>query len=787
MNEAETRAELIDPALAAAGWNIIEDALVRRELPITDGRIQIGGRRGKQLIADYVLIYRGCRLAVIEAKSDEKTAADGVAQAKEYAKRLDTQTTFATNGKEIYQICMQTGAEGTVDRFPTPQELWDKTFAESNEWRDRFHRQPMNLRGGLWQPRYYQQNAINRVTDAIADAKQRVLLTMATGTGKTAVAFEIAWKLFQTRWNLKRDGTRRPRILFLADRNVLATQAFNEFSGFPDDSLVRIRPDEIARKGKVPTNGSIFFTIFQTFMSGPGETAYFGDYPADYFDLIIIDECHRGGASDESSWRDILEYFSPAVQLGLTATPKRKNNVDTYNYFGKPVYEYSLKEGINDGFLTPFRVKRIKTTLDEYIYSPDDEIIQGEVEQNKQYKEADFNRVIEIREREAYRVKIFLEEADQKQKTIVFCKTQLHALVVRDLINQMKESSDPDYCARVTADDGALGEQALREFQDNEKTIPTVLTTSQKLSTGVDARNVRNIVLMRPVDNMIEFKQIVGRGTRTFEGKDYFTIYDFVNIFDHFSDPEWDGEPIDPDVCGKCGAYPCECEKTPKLCKKCGERPCICEKEPCAECGEIPCKCVKTVKITLGQGKTRQLKHMTETSFWDADGQPVTAEMFIQQLFGKLPEFYSSEQELRDIWSDPTTRKGLLERLDEAGYSIESLKTLRDLVADPKSDLFDVLEYVSFEVSPITRAERVKAAESQIFENLSQEQREFVEFVLSHYIEDGEEILNQEVLPDLLKLKYEAIQDAIAALGSSENITNTFIEFQRYLYSVLSV
>ncbi|QDU13601.1 Type-1 restriction enzyme R protein [Gimesia maris] len=786
MNEAETRAELIDPALAAAGWNSVEDALVRRELPITDGRIQIGGRRGKQLIADYVLIYRGCRLAVVEAKSDEKTAADGVAQAKEYAKRLDTQTTFATNGKEIYQICMQTGAEGTVDRFPTPQELWDKTFAESNAWRDRFHRQPMNLGGGLWQPRYYQQNAINRVTDAIADGKQRVLLTMATGTGKTAVAFEIAWKLFQTRWNLKRDGTRRPRILFLADRNVLANQAFNAFSAFPEDALVRISPDEIAKKGKVPTNGSIFFTIFQTFMSGPNESAYFGEYQPDYFDLIIIDECHRGGASDESSWRDILEYFSPAVQLGLTATPKRKNNVDTYNYFGKPVYEYSLKEGINDGFLTPFRVKRIKTTLDEYIYSPDDEVIQGEVEQNKQYKEEDFNRVIEIREREAYRVKIFLDEADQKQKTIVFCKTQLHAAVVRDLINQMKDSSNPDYCVRVTADDGILGEQALREFQDNEKTIPTVLTSSQKLSTGVDARNVRNIVLMRPVNDMIEFKQIVGRGTRTFEGKDYFTIYDFVNIFDHFADPEWDGDPIDPDVCENCGSYPCVCEKTPKPCKKCGERPCVCEKEPCAECGEIPCKCVKTVKIALGQGKTRQLKHMTETSFWDADGQPVTAEMFIQQLFGKLPEYYSSEQELRDIWSDPTTRKGLLERLDEAGYSIESLKTLRDLVADPKSDLFDVLEYVSFEVSPITRAERVKAAESQIFENLTPEQREFVEFVLSRYIEDGEEALDQEVLPELLKLKYEAIQDAITAMGGADNITSTFIDFQKYLYSVLS-
>lgn len=786
MNESETRAELIDPALAAAGWGSVEDSLVRREFKITDGRIQIGGRRSKQLIADYVLIYRGRKLAVIEAKSDEKQAADGVGQAKEYAKRLDTQTTFATNGTSIYQICMKTGAEGTVERYPTPEELWNKTFSEANEWRDKLNRQPMNLNGGQWQPRYYQENAINRTTNAIANGKQRILLTMATGTGKTAVAFEIAWKLFHTRWNLKRDGSRRPRILFLADRNILANQAFNAFSQFPEDALVRIRPDEIAKKGRVPTNGSIFFTIFQTFMSGPGETAYFGEYPKDYFDLVIIDECHRGGASDESSWRDILEYFSPAVQIGLTATPKRKNNVDTYSYFGEPVYTYSLKEGINDGFLTPFRVKRIKTTLDEYVYSPDDKIIQGQVEQNKQYKEEDFNKVIEIVEREQYRVKIYLDDANQKQKALIFCRTQLHAAVVRDLINQMKESDDPSYCCRVTANDGGIGEQHLRDFQDNEKTIPTVLTTSQKLSTGVDARNVRNIVLMRPVNDMIEFKQIVGRGTRLFDGKDYFTIYDFVNIFDHFADPEWDGDPVDPDECERCGQYPCVCEKPSRICKTCEQSPCVCEKEPCEDCGERPCKCVKKVQITLGKGKTLQIKHMMETSFWGPDGQPMTAEMFIQQLFGKLPEFYTTEQELRDLWSDPTTRKVLLERLDEAGYNLDALKTLRDLVADPNSDLFDVLEYVSFEVSPITRAERVRAAEAKIFESLSPEQREFVEFVLSRYIETGEEVLDREILPELLKLKYEAIEDAIAVFGNADAITKTFTEFQRHLYSALA-
>ena len=769
MNEAETRAELIDPALADAGWGV-EDAVIRREYSITQGRIQVGGRRSAALKADYLLIYRGVKLATIEAKSNEKSYAEGVGQAKDYATRLDLEHTFATNGEQIYHINMTTGKEGLVDSYPTPKELWENKFAEANEWRDKFLSQPMNNNNGQWDPRYYQENAVRRVTEGIADGKERLLLTMATGTGKTAVAFEIAWKLFHTRWNLKRDGSRRPRILFLADRNILADQAFNSFSAFPEDALVRIRPDEISKTGKVPTNGSIFFTIFQTFMSGPDDTPYFGEYPNDYFDLVIVDECHRGGAKDESSWRDILEYFSPAVQLGLTATPKRRNNVDTYDYFGKPVYEYSLKQGINDGFLTPFRVKRIQTTIDDYVYSPDDKVIQGDVQTNKQYKEHDFNKIIEITEREAYRVKIFLEQADQSQKAIVFCKTQLHAAIVRDLINQMKDSDDPGYCCRVTANDGSIGENDLRAFQDNEKTIPTILTTSQKLSTGVDARNVRNIVLMRPVNDMIEFKQIVGRGTRMYDGKDYFTIYDFVNIFDHFEDPEWDGPPDDPEVCGRCDAYPCTCEKLPKP-KKDGEATPRPEK----------------IKIELGAGRRIELDHTTQTSFWGTDGQPVSAADFLKQLFNALPEFFKSEQELRRIWADPVTRQSLLQKLEEAGFGIDTLKTLRNYVANPKSDIFDVLEFISFDVPPKTREERVEAARSAILANLSPDQQAFIEFVLEQYIKDGVDMLSDTVIGELLTLKYGSHADAQAVLGSINEIRELFINFQKPLYESLAV
>lgn len=782
MNEAETRAELIDPKLKASGWGTVEGTKVHREYHITAGKIQVGGKRAKPLIADYVLSYKGRKLAAMEAKSEDEEVSKGVGQAKNYADKLHLETTFACNGKEIYQIDMLTGKEGLIPAFPTPEELWNRTFPATNQCRDLFTATPFDDIGGTKQVYYYQEIAINNAMAAIADGKQRILLTLATGTGKTFIAFQIAWKLFQTRWNLKKDGTRRPRILYLADRNILANQAFNAFTSFPEDALVRISPDEIRKKGKVPTNGSIFFTIFQTFMSGPDNTPYFGDYPRDYFDFIIIDECHRGGANDESNWRGIMEYFSPAVQLGLTATPRREDNRDTYDYFGEPVYIYSLKEGINDGYLTPFRLKRVKTTLDDYSFTSDDHVIEGEVEAGKIYTEPDFNRIIEIKERETKRVQIFLSEINQKEKSLVFCANPAHAALVRDLINQNKTSREPNYCVRVTADEGELGEQYLREFQDNEKSIPTILTTSQKLSTGVDARNIRNIILMRPVNSMIEFKQIIGRGTRLFDGKEYFTIYDFVDAYHHFSDPEWDGEPV-VEICEKCGQKPCVCEHKPgQPCPVCGQKPCECEKPPCPKCGKCPCECIKKVKIKLRDGKEREIQHMISTTFYSADGKPISAEEFIRALFGTLPSFFKSEDELRKVWSNPITRKAMLDKLAAAGYTRDDLSTLQKLINAEKSDLFDVLEYIAFSVKPITREARVAKASAQIHTGLGSRQQEFLDFVLAKYIETGVEELDQEKLPDLLTLKYHAIDDATTQLGSVQEIRNTFIEFQKYLY-----
>jgi type I restriction enzyme, R subunit len=822
MNEAQTRLDYIDPALKAAGWGEVQGSRIRVEFAITDGRIIGGGRRKQPLQADYVLEYRNKRLAIVEAKARDLHYTEGVGQAKDYADRLNIRYTYATNGKKIYGIDMDEGTEGDVDRYPTPDELWEMTFPTPKEaykkeiadWKARFEAVPFALFLGRYLPRYFQHVAIEKTLDAIAAKQDRILLTMATGTGKTATAFHICWKLFQAKWNLKRDGNRSPRILFLADRNLLADQAFNAFGEFDDDALVRIKPKDIKKKGKVPTNGSVFFTIFQSFMASDQSEAeveqeseiqeqqegyamaaehqaeynttkdiesYFGQYDPDFFDFIIIDECHRGGANDESSWRKIMEHFAPAVQLGLTATPKRDVNADTYKYFGDPIYTYKLKDGINDGFLTPFKVKEISTTLDEYTFTKDDLVKNGDIDPEKEYTESEINRIIEIKEREAYRVNLFLSEINQNHKTLVFCATQRHALMVRDLINQYSDSKSANYCHRVTADDGDIGEAHLRDFQDNEKSVPTILTTSQKLSTGVDAPEVRNIVLMRPVKSMVEFKQIVGRGTRLFEGKDYFTIYDFVDAHEHFKDPAWDGDPDPPEGGGDGGDG-----KQP--CKACGERPCICEKpepEPCSECGNSPCTCEggprEFIQVKLSKGKALAIDSMIHTTFWSADGTMISAEEFVQQLFGDIPSLFQDEDELRKIWSLPSTRKKLLQELSDKGYTEPQLEDLRKLVHGEDSDLFDVLNYVAYQKDLVPRLDRAQQAMIQI-KDYDPKQQAFLNFVLMQYVKEGVTELDDDKLADLIKLNYGSIHDAKEQLGEIKDIRETFIGFQEHLY-----
>ena len=768
--EADTRAERIDPVLAAAGWGQ-NGSRVRREV-ICPGRIQAGGTRGKGLSADYVLIHKGQKLAVLEAKRAGISHRNGVGQAKDYADRLGSRFAYASNGISWYQIDMATGAEADMALpFPTPDELWDRTFTTHNDWRERFGAVEFETDGGKWELRYYQHKAVNAALEALAKGDRRILLTLATGTGKTSIAFQIAWKLFQSKWNLSGEPVRRPRILFLADRNILADQAYNAFSAFPNDAVTRIDPDTIRKNGgQPPKNASLFFTIFQTFMTGEGKAVY-TQYPPDFFDFIVVDECHRGGAKDESEWRRLLEYFEPAAQLGLTATPKRKHNADTYAYFGEPAYTYALRTGIEDGFLTPFKVRQMASTIDAYVYHPEDELVAGDAEIGDAFTESDFNTRIIIEERELSRVKEFMGQINQRQKALVFCATQDHAALVRDLINQVKDGTNPNYCHRVTADDGTVGEQHLRNFQDNDKTIPTILTTSQKLSTGVDARNIRHIVLMRPIRSMIEFKQIIGRGTRTYEGKDFFTIWDFVKAHDNFNDPEWDGEPLAPEP---------PSPRTPPV--KPGPGPD--GEPPKPDDGEPEEPPREKIVIKLSDGKTRAIRYIATTTYWSPEGKPISAAEFLERLFGELAGLIADEDQLRKLWSDPDNREHFLGQLSDRGYDQDRLNDIRGLVDAPDSDLFDVLSYVLFTSPPMTRHDRAhRLRDDGMPEAETTDMRELLLAVLSAYEARGETELATKKLGSFLIARFGSVGEGKARLGGLPAVRKAFLAMQQGLYS----
>lgn len=801
MDESTTRRKKIDPALYAVGWEQVPESQIlneQRAYLIAPGRVEKLSVNRHPKKVDYILEYKGIKLAVIEAKADELPVEIGIAQAKQYAEMLQIRYAYSTNGDQIYFIDMGVrdpygnyivpSSEHLVDKFPTPQELWLMTFPDVNEWRDKFNLLPFNLGGGRV-PRYYQVNAVNNVLNAVSRDQNRILLTMATGTGKTYVAFQICWKLFQTNWNKRKDG-KKPRILFISDRNILANQAVNDFEQFDEDAMIRITPDKLHKKqNKVPTERHLYFTIFQTFMSeDESGQPFYKQYPADFFDFIIIDECHRGGANDESQWRELMDYFNDAYQLGMTATPRRAENANTYRYFGEPVYSYSLKQGIEDGYLTPFRVCISESNIDTYKYDPSDDV-EGDIDPNKVYTEKDFyNGDIEMRARDVHRVEELLSQINPNDKTIIFCATQAHAAIICSLINQRKKNPAPNYCKRVTADDGQEGEDDLKLFQNNERTIPTILTTSQKLSTGVDARNVRNIVLMRPINNMVEFKQIIGRGTRLFDDKYFFTIYDFVGANKNFKDAEWDGDPF----CPICGNYPCTCNKH-QPCPKCGQYPCVCEKEPpkipepCPKCGHLPCTCdggqpKKKIRVKLSEKRELALKTEWTETFYFGD-KLITMEEFIKELFGRLPKFFNGQDDLRHQWENPQTRQQLLDQLAREGFVEEKLDMVRRLMGCESCDLYDILSYLAYETTPLERARRAEIVRQDYMNSLPEPVQQLVEFLISQYVTNGYKEMAEDHLSTLLKMKYGSPFDAQQQLRMPiPKIRDTYFEFQRQLY-----
>ncbi len=761
-SESDTRAKYIDPQLKRDGW---EDHFVVREYAFTNGRKFVGGK-GKQKYADYLLKYNGVNLAIIEAKKYDLHPTEWLEQVKEYGKILAVRFLYSTNGQKIYEFDLVSGTWDYIEKYPSPEELYQRTFWEANHTREILQKEPYYISSK--RPRYYQEIAISKVMEAIADEKNRILLTLATGTGKTVIAFQVAYKLFMARWSRDGIGKRRPRILVLADRNILVDQAMNTFNPLEKDTL-KINGELIKKKwGVVPTNANIFFAIYQALVGGASEEnpdeileSYYNRYERDFFDLIIIDECHRGGAREDGNWAEILKYFTWAVHLGLTATPKRDDNVDTYNYFGNPVYEYSLAQGIDDGFLTPFKIKRIKLNIDEFVITSWDKIVQWTAKKPV-YTVGDFEKTIIVEERNDEIADTILKNINPMDKTIIFCVDQKHALTMRDSINKYKSIRDPDYCVRVTSDEGDIGRAYLERFQDNDKTIPTILTSSQMLTTGVDALNVRNIVLVRNIGSIVEYKQIIGRGTRLYDGKDFFTILDFTGATNDFRDEIWDG-----------GADTSEPEekkaKTEKDPPQVTER---WEKEP------------REPTLIVELDGNREVRVIDiETRYIDPEtGKLLSSRDFLMKLVDRLPMFYRDETQLRQIWSDPETREDLLTHLASIGIGADQLDDLTRMFEAENSDIFDVLAHLSYGTDIRYRTERRDIASSILDEYESLDARAFLEFLLTLYVRNGILEFRRDGLAAKVALFGRTPRDLATMFGSNTALREAYYKVQESLY-----
>ncbi|HEF1538244.1 TPA: DEAD/DEAH box helicase family protein, partial [Campylobacter coli] len=717
-SEDDTRVKLIDAKLYASSWS--EENIIRNYY-FTDGRKLIGNKRAERKFADYLLKFQNNNLAIIEAKKQNKDALDGLSQGIEYAKTLNVPFVYSTNGDKIYEYDLRVSRGEYIENFPSPNELFQRVYGNLKEWQYKLLTQRE-----LYIPqktlRYYQKIAVDKVIEALINGKDRILLTLATGTGKTTIAFALCYRLLEARWN-KENKDQKPKILFLCDRVSLRDQALGEFNAVESDCKV-ISAEEIRKNdGKIITNANVFFGIYQSLAANSKdqentqeeqESKFYLQYPKDFFDLIIIDECHRGGANEEGNWACVLEHFSSATHLGLTATPKKSDNVDTYRYFGESAYEYSLKEGIEDGFLTPYKVKRITTTLSEgYVYNPDD-LIEGELEKGF-YKMSEFERNIHLPQYNDFLAKEILKLIDPMDKTIIFCANQAHASDIKRAIDKFKSVKRDDYCVRVTSDEGKIGLEYLKQFQDNDKSYPVILTSSKMLTTGVDARNVRNIVLLANIGSIIEFKQIIGRGTRVYEGKDFFTILDFVGATKLFYDPKWDGEKIEELK---------EQDEKEKITKEHIKQ----TKEESKE--------KKSVTIHLKGTKLKVLD--ITTTYVGAQGKPLSTKEFLEFLIGKFGEYYDDEAKLREIWSDQKNRERFLKALANDGVDEDALKDLREIF-QKDCDIYDVLAHLSFNAEIKTRQERVLQVENGEFLKRFQKEKaiKFIEFLLNRYQEYG--------------------------------------------------
>lgn len=764
-SEADTCRKEVLPKLYSSEWT---DDLILEQRSFTDGKIIVIGRKAKRKKAkrfDYLLRYsQNFPIAIVEAKKKYKAAADGMQQAKDYAKILGLKFAYSTNGQEILEFDFITGIEKTIEKYPTPSELWNRlNILEpiKSEIQETFLK-PFYVTPGK-ETRYYQGIAINKAVQAILEGKKRTLLTLATGTGKTTVAFQIIYKLWNNRWNNKGEH-RRPKILFIADRTILVTDPHaKDFSVFGDARC--LVPDE-----GLPSSREVYFSTYQSLAEDANRIGVFRNLPRDFFDLIVIDECHRGSASDDSNWRIILEYFNTSVQLGLTATPLRDDNKDTYAYFRNPLYTYSLKQGIEDGFLAPYIVHRVVTETDATGFRPEEgqRDDRGELIPDGIYTTPDFENSLSFLPRTkavAMHLYNFMLKNGRLDKTIVFCVNQEHADHFRREISNLNSdlvSQYPDYVVRIVSDEREIGKGHLSNFMDIEEDIPVIVTTSKLLSTGVDVPTCKNIVIFRMVNTMTEFKQIVGRGTRVREDKDklFFTILDYTgSATRNFADPEFDGEPpliteVEIDEGGEpIPGTEIEFPNPPETNEEDGE---TFDPPTGGGTGGIPRR-----KYYISEGEVNIVAESVQ--ILDAAGKLRTIQ-FTQYAKEQITTMFPSLNEFRNRWIDLNQRQHIIEELENSGISIEQLM---DVTKQKDVDPFDLLCFVAFDLKPLTRKQRadlLKKNKPDFFAHYSERAKEVLNLILEKYVDFG---LNQ-IRPDIITV------EPISRHGNSIEIVNEF-------------
>ncbi len=745
LNEADTRAKLIDPRLHLEGW---DEGRIVREYYFTEGRIVLvgdGHRRQEPKKADYLLRYSDSfPIATLEAKDESHSPGAGLQQAKEYAQTMELRFAYSSNGHGIEEYDFVTNVQRSLDRFPSPDELWARLTAgrptsraqAANPLLTPYHREI----GGKT-PRYYQEIAINRVVEAVLRDQKRILITMATGTGKTYVAFQVAWKLVKP-------GTIR-RVLFLADRNVLRDQAYNTFAPFEDAR-------GLIEEGQAPKSRDIYFSIYQAMYSGEEGKRLYQRYPRGFFDLIIIDECHRSGFG---TWNAILQHFDSALQLGMTATPKRDDNVDTYEYFGEPVYTYSLAQGIDDGFLAVYKVHRVQTNVDANGLPLGDQV----------YTTPDFERVIRLPDRTetiATHLAHLLRETGRMEKTMVFCVDMEHAAeMTRWLSNLNADLGIADYCVRIVSEEGPVGRRYLEQFQDKDRPTPVIATTVDLLTTGVDAPSVRNVVFVKPIASQVVFKQIVGRGSRLCEDTDkyWFRVVDYTGCTRLFEDPEFDGFPE---------AETEEQIVAPKEVEVLRDKP---------EAREELKPEKRPQKIRL-EGITVTIAAETYLEL-DATGRRLTVQEYVDYTRSELLQVCGDLFALQTAWTDRQKRGILLRRLQDKSILVEALAIL---LKKPDADGYDLLAHLAFGQKVHSRDERAKALRNlhqQFFAGFTPEAREVLEALVEKYRLGGITELDK---PEVFNVspfdRMGGIIGVAHRFGGIEELTGVVGELQRRVY-----